>query len=475
MAKTGTAEKKPASKNHPLFDQAFMLHRQGKVPEATECYRQLLREKPDEMSAWLNLGTIMRQAENFESALACAHRAMELAPGNPSCMTNYGNCLVDLDREEEALAMHAEAVRTKPGDVRLHNNYAIALRDFNRFEEAMKQFDIACELAPDNTNIAWDRAITYLHLCDFKKGWEAFEIRWKHKDLPERKFNVPRWRGEDLKGKTILVHEEQGFGDTILCTRYLPRVVARGGRVIFECKKPLHRLFSAIPGIAKIAEPHKCGEEFDYHVPMMSLPGIFETDLSNIPPVAPMFIPDAPPPAAKKLLDLHKDRFRVGIVWSGSPTFARNRKRAVGIERFLPFADIPGVQLYGLQKGHGQKEIAATGADPLIIDLGPHVDDFADTAAAVRELDLVLMTDSSVAHLASSIGKPVWNLLCYFPYWLYLHEREDSPWYPAMRLLRQTKAGEWDSLFKRAHAELEKAVALKKAGKWPAIIKGKAA
>jgi Flp pilus assembly protein TadD len=470
MAKTSTVQK-PVSKNHPLFDQAFTLHRQGKVDEAVQCYRQLLREKPDEMSAWLNLGTIMRQRENFNAALACAGRAMELSPGNTSCMTNYANCLVDLDRGEEALAIHAEAVKIKPGDIRLHNNYAIALRDFNRYEEALEQFNLALKIEPNNTNIAWDRAITYLHLQDYKRGWDAFEIRWKHKDLPERKFTVPRWSGEDLTGKTILVHEEQGFGDTILCTRYLPLVAARGGRLIFECKKPLHRLFSKIPGVAKISEPFKSDESFDYHVPMMSLPGIFGTDLSNIPPVAPMFVPDAVPEGAQKLLDMGKGRFRVGIVWSGSPTFSRNRKRAVSIERFLPFAEIPGVQLYGLQKGHGQKEIEEFGADPLILDIGPHVNDFADTAAVLQQLDLVIMTDSSVAHLASSVGKPVWNMLCYFPYWLYLHDREDSPWYAAMKLIRQPKAGDWDSVFERVKKDLAQAVELKKNGKWPSHIK----
>lgn len=300
-----------------------------------------------------------------------------------------------------------------------------------------------------------------LDMGDFARGWEDFRSRWKLGQLTERNYKAPLWQGEDFAGKTIVVHEEQGFGDTILASRYLPLVKARGGRVILQCNPVLHRLFGAVPGVDKIVCFDTLTDAYDYYVPMMSLPGIFKTDFTNIPPAPPLFAPPSPPPQAARLLDAGKGRLRAGIVWSGSTTFSRNRKRAVEARRFLPFAEIPGVQLYSLQKGPREKDLADCGGQALVWELGPFLHDFSDTAAVIRELDLVIMTDSSVAHLTASLGKPVWNLLCFRPYWLYTSVREDCAWYPAMRYFRQPEPGDWDSVFRETHAALEKLAAEK--------------
>jgi hypothetical protein len=182
-------------------------------------------------------------------------------------------------------------------------------------------------------------------------------------------------------------------------------------------------------------------KSFDYHVSIMSLPEIFETDLHSIPPIPDLYVPEQAPPAAQRLLDLAADRYRVGIVWSGRTEFKQNYKRAVSVERFLPLARISGVQLYSLQKGPCEQELAVAGAEELVFELGPHLNDFADTASVLKQLDLVIMTDSSVAHLVGPLGRPVWNLLPYHAYWLYLSGRDDCPWYPSMTLIRRLEPG----------------------------------
>lgn len=442
-----------------IFKQAVALHEQGKLQEAALIYRALLKVDSNYAPIWLNLGTLLRKQGKFHAAAACAEKAVGLSPDNPSFLTNFGNCMVDLDKPDAALAAHERAVSLRPDDALIQCNHAIALREFGKFEEAIKAFDAAIALKPDDVNMQWDRAITYLHMGKFKEGWDAFEIRWHQKQArQERHYEGPQWQGEDLSGKTILVYEEQGFGDTILCSRYIPLIKQRGGRVMLECKKALHRLFANIEGLdALVAETPAAGS-YDYHVPMMSLPGIFKTDETNIPTCATLTAAPEVPAEAARLLALGEGKLRVGIVWSGSLTFGRNRKRAVSLERFLPLAGIPGVQCYSLQKGPCEKDLAEQGAEGLILPLGAHVDDFADTAAVLQQLDLIIMTDSSVAHLAASLGRPVWNLLGSFAYWLYLHDREDSPWYPTMKLFRQQKPGDWDGVFEKVERELKKLV-----------------
>lgn len=440
-----------------LFEAALALHKQDRDEEAIQAYKRALLVDANHAPTWRNLGSLIRKAGHNEAALACLKRALELAPGSPETLTNLGNALTDMDEMDEALAAHAKAVAGLPDNFTMRKNYAVALRKFGKLKEALKELEHVFTLRPDDEKTRWEYAIICLHLGLYKQGWDALEVRWKL-GLKDRDYKVPRWRGEDLTGKTILIYKEQGFGDTILGSRYIPLVKARGGRVLFECQKPLQRLFQTVPGIDKMADIGAMDEPFDYHVPMLSLPWIFNTDASNIPPAPPLWVPDAPPPDAQRLLDLGKGRVKVGIVWSGSVTFLDNRKRSVSAENFLPLAEIPGVQLYSLQKGPREQDIADFGAFGPILPLGPHLQDFADTAAVLQQLDLVIMTDSSVAHLCGSLGRPVWNLLNYSPYWLYRMKGDTCAWYPSMRLFRQPKPGDWDGVFKQVKEELEKKI-----------------
>lgn len=452
VAKNSSSSMKVESQR--LFKEAAEFMQREEFSKAAEHYRAMLYLQPHHSGGWLNLGTALRRLGHMEASVACAKRALDLSPGQASILTNLGNCLVDLDRKEEAIAAHREAVQIQPQDFLIRRNYAIALRDFGLYEQALEQFDIALSLQPKDIATEWDRAITYLYLGRYAEGWQAFECRWNMGKLKPRPCTAPRWQGEDIQGKTLLVHEEQGFGDSILCSRYIPLIHSRGGKVVLECKKQLHRLFESLPGVIDLTEMGQYKGQVDFHIPMMSLPGIFKTDLHSIPAPHLFSVSEKLPVLAQHLLNLAKDRLKVGIVWSGSTTFQGNHKRAVSLDRFLTLAEVPNIQLYSLQKGPLEKDIAESGASGLIYDLAPCLNDFADTAAIIEKLDLIIMTDSSVAHLAGSLGRPVWNLLGSRPYWLYLHEREDSPWYPSMRLFRQPRHGDWDSVFKAVKQEL---------------------
>jgi tetratricopeptide (TPR) repeat protein len=453
----------PQPKNAPLTLPG------ANIAETMQRYRGRLQENPEDIEAWTKTAALLEHLGHDNAALACLNRALELSPASPSLLLSRGVLLTAMDRFAEALDSHAAAYAAAPDDLQIRHNYAVALRTCGRLEEALAHFHVLCDRRPQDYNVRYERAVAYFLLARFKEGWKDFEARKKYPSMKKFREDKPRWQGEDLTGKTILIQEEQGFGDILLCSRYIPLVRARGGRIIFECQKALHRLFQSIPGIDEITELEPPAESFDCQIPLMDLPGIFGTELHSIPPLVPMNIPASPPAEAARLLELGRDRFKVGVVWSGGERFEFNHKRAVHPRRFLPLTEIPGIQLYSLQKGSREKELAECGGRSLILELGHLVNDFADTAAVLKNLDLVIMTDSSVAHLAGTIGCPVWNLLGCHPYWLYLNGREDSPWYPSMRLLRQPDPGNWDALFKKTAEELKKAVALKKSGKWKGV------
>ena len=439
-----------------IFKNAADMLANGKYHEALEVFQRLLPLAQKEPGLWSNMGVALRKMDKHEAALACVKRALELQPDNTFFMTNAGNCLVALDRKEEALAYHEAAAMLSPDDFNIRLNYAFALREFLLLDEALEQINIACKMQPDHNEAAWERGIILRSMGRFEEGWPDFEARWKRNHKKEPIYAAPKWEGQDLKGKTLLVSEEQGYGDTILCARYIPRVKAMGARVLLGCRPALHRLFKDVPGVDRIVEPGPLGERFDYHIPIMSLPRIFKTGLSTVPPMPPLKVSVPVPARAAELLKMGVGRFRVGIVWSGNPAFQENRKRAVSVDRFLPLATIKNVQLFSLQKGAGEEQLAQSGAQGLIPELGPLMGDFADTVATIAQLDLIIMTDSSVSHLAGSAGVPVWNLLHYRPYWLYGMQGETTPWYPCMRLIRQPAPGDWNSVFSRVAADLEK-------------------
>ncbi len=452
----------------PQLRQLAIQHqRAGRTEQAVPLYQAFLKFQPTDAGIWCNLGAALRKQKNYQSAVNCYRRALELKPDDLAALGNLANALKDLQRLDESIAVHRRVVAQKPNDVQSLMNYACALRENGQFIEALEQLDCAQTLDPTNAGVEWERAQNLLYLGRYSEGWQAYEARWRTGELPQQDFGCPQWHGEEIIGKTIVLHTEQGYGDTILAARFIPQVKAKvgaHGKVILQCKPELHRLFQTI-GADQLIAPDQSIENIDVHCPLMSLMGALDIVPETIPAPAQLHIPDA---AKQKFAFLRTTcspcevggvarsdegvippSLKIGIVWSGSITFKNNDNRALPLSALLPLAEIPNVRLYSLQKGQRLTELKENGAEAYIEDLGNRCDDFADTAAAIENLDVIVMTDSSVAHLAASLNKPVINLIQKVPYWLYALEAEKTPWYPSMRLVRHDQGGEWRNRVKQ--------------------------
>ena len=315
----------------------------------------------------------------------------------------------------------------------------------------MECYGRALATAPDHAQAHWNRALLWLLLGDYDKGWEEYEWRWRNKELPTPAVDYPRpvWDGSPLKGEEIFLYAEQGMGDAIQFVRYVPLVQELGGRVILGCDRPIERLFSQIRDIVKIVTPQSAVTTFACHASLLSLPRIFGTRLETIPAQVPYLRPDKTLSKewAKRLADV--PGLKVGIVWRGNPAQKVNPVRSCPASLLEPLARIPGVRLFSLQKDPGEEGIPNG-----ITDIAADLDDFTDTAAAVEQLDIVISVCTSVAHLAGALGRPLWVMLAFNADWRWLHDRDDSPWYPTARLFRQTQRGDWQGVIDRIAGEL---------------------
>jgi tetratricopeptide (TPR) repeat protein len=417
----------------PLHNLGLCHHKKRELELAEACYRQVLALKPDHLPAHLDLGNIFLDRGDLPGMAAWYRKALELTPDNTEACVNVGRMLRDQGRWEEALACYDQTLQRDPGHVESH----------------------------------FSRALICLALGRFSEGWKAYEWRfqmadWSKKSYPHQ-LRTPRWNGDPFVGRTLLVHHEQGFGDTLQFVRYLPLVKARGGTVLLEVPAALRSLLHAIPGADDVVELSPAGPTergFDLHVPLLSLPGIFGTTLESISAKVPYLSADPAKTAAwAKRLGGHF--FKIGIAWSSSAWNAKLAEKSCPISHFLPLAQTPGARLVGLQKKPAPNDLAAAAAEG-IRNYGEEFADFSDTAAAIANLDLVIAVDTAVAHLAGAMGKPVWVPLLCVADWRWLLNREDSPWYPTMRLYRQPRPGAWDDLFRRLAQDLKTAVALQR-------------
>ncbi|RLV58328.1 hypothetical protein D5018_17865 [Parashewanella curva] len=425
-----------------LFTQAVTFHQQGMFDKAQSCYQQVLLQNPDHLSSWINLGVLNRRNKRYSTSLLCYQRALALKADDAGILSNMANVLKDSDRVEEAIHYAQKAVDIEPENVTFRHNLAIALREDKQFELSLQELNTCLSIQPDNPNLQWDRSLVLLMMQKFSEGFLAFEARWKTGDLPQP--NVPshckRWKGQPFKGEKLLLLTEQGFGDTIFCIRYIHLVCQLGGEVILECKSPLKRLFSNLPVTLLSFEAARDG--IDWYCPMMSLPGLF---LGQEPPPPKLYIPKSITIQLSERLASERGNLQVGIIWSGSVTYGDNDKRSISLSSLLPiFESLPEVRFYSLQKGPKEHELRESGLQVLIPDFGSELDDFAETAALLKRLDLLVMTDSACVHLAGSINTPIINLLQYKPGWVYFPESYTSRWYPSMRILRQQTSGDWE-------------------------------
>ena len=379
---------------------------------------------------------------------------MAARPDYADALYNRGNALKLLKRYEESLASYDRAVALQPNHADAHNNRGQVLRELGRYNEALASYDRALALRPHHVMAHCNAAALRLLTGDFGRGWVHYEWRWLKKSVvpTKRNFSQPAWSGGDrLSGKTILIHSEQGLGDTIQFARYVPLIAAGGAQVIFEVQKPLQELMTGLAGAAKIAAKGGPLPQFDLHCPLLSLPLAFGTRLETIPSDnAYLRVP--PRHLAEWQSRLSGARHpRIGLVWSGNPGHERDGERSIGLRALLPMLDTlsAAASFVSLQKDVRAEDAAILKERADIVDYGPALRDFSDTAALVSQLDLVISVDTSVAHLAGALGKPVWILLTYFPDWRWLLGRDDSPWYPTARLFRQNGTGTWDDVIVR--------------------------
>ncbi len=438
-----------------LSNRGLVLAALGRSAEALAAFDQALALAPDDLEARNNRGLVLQALGRDDEALHDFEQVLAARPDFVQALNNRGNVLQALGRYEEALASYAAATARAPGFAQAHYNAGAALQALDRPAEALGAYGRALALEPDYADAHWNESLVRLSLGDFAAGWRKFEWRWRTSDAARRSpLPHPLWLGEaPLDGCSVLLHAEQGLGDAIQFVRYVPLVAARGAQVILAVHAELKRLFSDAMSDLGAAAVFGEGESLPpchLRCPLLSLPHAFGTTLDTIPATIPYLAP-SPELAAKWQARLASvPRPRVGLVWAGNPAHKNDRNRSLSLAELAPLRQLAGLGYVSLQKPG-----PAPGGDGLL-DLGPELSDFAETAAAVAALDLIIAVDTAVAHLAGALGKPVWILLPFSADWRWLREREDSPWYPTARLFRQPRPGDWASVVGRVTAELQK-------------------
>ncbi len=431
------------------------LKKQSRLEESLKSYNRAIELSPDYAEAYNNLGNTLQSLNRLDEAITNFRRAISIRPHYAEAHYNCGSALAEHQKLDEAFICYRRAIAIKPDYAEAHNNLGITLQEQGRIVEATASYSRAIELKPDYAEAHFNRSLISLLKASFKDGWQEYEWRLQTKSYAQRSFLQPMWDGSPLKDKTILIHSEQGIGDNIQFVRYLPMVQALGGRVIFECLPELVQLLKHCAGIDTIISKDPSGnlsEQFDVHMPLLSIPRVFDTIPSN----GPYIMPDSIRVMKwRNLLEINEKSIKIGLVWASSPENKKlYLKKSCKLNHFETISEIPGLSFYSLQKGPASTEIHDAPNNMKIINLDNELKDFADTAAVIANLDIVISVDTSVAHLAGAIGKPVWTLLPFVPDWRWLLERDDSPWYPSMRLFRQTKMYEWDGVFEQVKESL---------------------
>ena len=474
-----------------LYNRGVVLDRLGRHADAVASFDQALAVQPRDVAALVNRGNALHALRRFAEALGSFDRALAIAPRNVEARYNRGNALLAMNRHEEALASFDQAIAHRPGHadallnrglalaalgrhaealesyrrllaidprrVEAHYNSGNALRALERDADAIACYDAALALQPDHADAHWNRAWALLALGDYEHGWPEHEWRSKSSRglAPPPRSAAPRWLGEsDCRDRTLLVLSEQGTGDTVQYLRYLPLLAARGARVVLELPRSLERLCAPYRKWATLTFDDEPLPPHDLHCPIASLPLAFRTTVETIPANLPYLDADPALVAQWRETLAPADRaLRAGLVWAGNPKQGSEPRRGIGLEPCLSLFEVAGVRWHSLQVGERASDLArfAPGA---ALDLSEKLTDFAVTAAVIANLDLVVTTDTAVAHIAGAMGKPVWVLLMFAADWRWLRGRDDSPWYPSARLFRQQSPGDWAGVIGRVKQAL---------------------
>jgi tetratricopeptide (TPR) repeat protein len=430
-----------------------------RLPEAEEHYRTCIAQRPDHAAAYINLGLSLTETGRHTEAMVLLRQATRLSPKSKEAWNNLGLAYSGRGEFVQARSCYEEALRLASDYTEAHVNLGSAWKEEGHLDEALACYQVALWYRPELPSAHYNRALTLLQAGDYERGWPAYEWRWRRPTMPPRPFVQPRWDGSSLEGKTILLWCEQGLGDAIQFVRYAPLVKERGGRVVLECPANLVSVLQTCPGVDVIVAEGVPPPDFDVQAPLLSLPALFSTTLASVPGTVPYLFPD------QKLVEAWREKLGraegnvlIGVVWQGNPRHGWDHWRSFPLTALAPVAAVPGVRLVSLQQGPGVEQLRSLGGRFQVLDLGDDLDrggGFADTAAVMANLDVVVTADTAAAHLAGALGVPTWLALAAVADWRWLLGREDTPWYPTMRLFRQQGLNRWGDVFERMAAELQ--------------------
>ena len=424
------------------------LHLLNRLDDALTNFDRALRIKPDYAEAMNNRGNVLQDLKRLDDALASYDEALRIKPDYLKALNNRGATLHELKRFDDALTTYDEVLQIKPDFAEVLYNRGNVLQELKRFDDALASYDEALNIEPNYTEATWNKSLLLILTGNYLNGWMLYEARLEKEDMKTNYSTYPQlaWRGqEDIQGKKILIHSEQGLGDSIQFIRYLDQINQLGAEIILEVPKTLATLVNTIKTPITVIEKGSKLPEFDAYCPLLSLPYVFKTTVDTIPSVVPYLSADK-----KKVSDWNnrlgvKTRKRIGLVWSGSTVHKNDHNRSIPLEVFTDLLKLP-VEWHSLQKEYRTEDKNYLDIHP---EIGQHQDklgDFTDTAALIECMDLVISVDTSVAHLAGALGKTTWILLPFVPDYRWMLEREDCPWYPTAKLLRQDDEREWEKV-----------------------------
>jgi len=433
------------------MEQALSLHERGEADKALRLYHEVLAQYPDSPTAQHFIGVIHYQRGQADAALPLLERSVALRPEEPEFRNNLGLALVALDREADAIAQYRAALALKPDHAVAWNNLGIALQLQNEVRAGIDAFRQALAHKPDFPRARWNLALALLLDRQFAEGWREYEVRLALPELGGNQSRLPGllWDGLEPAGKTLLVAIEQGLGDTVQFARYATLLAKAGARCVIRCPDKLAPLLAAITGVAAVSCEGEPLPAYDAHLPLLSLPRVFGTTPATIPATVPYIeVAAARRPTARALLAQSGATLRIGLCWAGNPGHPNDRKRSLPLARLVPLFVLPSITWFSVQAGEAAAQIATTPGADRVVPL-PRGTALVDTAALIAELDLVISVDTGIAHLAGALARPTWLLLPFAPDWRWQLDREDSPWYPSLRLFRQTRAGDWAAVVER--------------------------
>jgi tetratricopeptide (TPR) repeat protein len=442
-----------------LSARGNVLQEMKRPDDALGAFDHALRLQPDNHEVLNNRGVALKGLKRFDEALASFSNALVLKPDHVGTIINLGNTLQELDRNDEAVACYDRALALQSDHAGALKNRGVALTNLRRLDEALASFDHALALKPDYAGAHNSRGMLQLLRGQYREGWADCEWRWQTRDFPSTRPAIAAspWNGENIAGRSILVFAEQGLGDVMQFARYLPLLVGRGAKVTFLCPSKLIRLLRSLDAQVEFVGSVEAGRSFEFQCALMSLPLRFETTPASIPGQVPYLKAEAEL-ASRWQRRVGGTGFKIGIAWQGRPHGAIDRGRSFPLSQIVRLTQLPGVRLISLQKNDGLDQLASLPAGVAIETLGEEFDSgpdaFVDTAAVMENLDLVVTSDTAIAHLAGALGRRTWVVLQYVPDWRWMLDRDDSPWYPMLRLFRQETAGNWNLVFSTVEREL---------------------